>query len=361
MSCEQMQIAFYKSKDVLLTMKNNSTDKMQRKIQLNPLFILLIFAMSSCGAGAKKPQGESEKVVSIPVFDTDSAYQYVEQQTLFGPRIPNSEAHRACREYIVSVLQKTGAKITEQSADLKAFDGTILKATNIIASFQPENPNRIILCAHWDSRPFADNDPNEKNWHTPILGANDGASGVGVLMEISRQLGLETAKSNKPNSGIDIILFDAEDYGQPNFVKGNQDEDSWCLGTQYWAKNPHIPGYKAKYGILLDMVGGKAPNFQWDYYSSQYAPQVLQAVWEKAASLGYGNFFKPAQGGAITDDHLYINKLANIPCIDIIDYDPDSKTGFVPYWHTLDDTMKNIDKPSLKAVGETLLNMVYAE
>jgi hypothetical protein len=329
--------------------------------QFHPLFILIIFVMSSCGAGAKKAEEKTEKVVSIPVFNADSAYHYVESQTFFGPRVPNTEAHRACRKYIVSNLQKTGATITEQSADLKTFDGTILKATNIIASFQPENPKRIILCAHWDSRPWADNDSNKKNWHTPISGANDGASGVGVLMEIARQLGIEATKGNKTQAGIDIILFDAEDVGEPNFYEGIKNEDNWCLGTQYWAKNPHTPGYKAEYGILLDMVGGKAPNFQWDYYSNKYAPQILQAVWEKAAALGYGNYFKAAQGGAITDDHVYINKLANIPCIDIIDYDPDSKTGFVPYWHTLDDTMKNIDKTTLKVVGETLLNMVYAD
>lgn len=333
---------------------------MQNKIQAQAFFILLIFLMSSCGAGAKK-QGQAEKATSIPVFNADSAYRYVEAQTLFGPRVPNSEAHNACKKYMVASLQKTGATITEQSADLMAFDGKILKSTNIIASFQPENPNRILLCAHWDSRPWADNDSNEKNWHTPISGANDGASGVGILIEIARQIGIETAKGNLPKSGVDLILFDAEDYGTPNFYKGAQNEDSWCLGTQYWAKNPHTPGYKAKYGILLDMVGGKAPNFQWDFYSKKYAPQVLQAVWEKAAALGYNNYFRPVEGGAITDDHLYINRLANIPCIDIIDYDPDGKTGFVPYWHTLDDTMRNIDKTTLKVVGEILLNMVYSE
>ena len=327
----------------------------------NSLFILLVFILSSCGAGAKKNQEKASTMVSIPVFNADSAYKYVEAQTLFGPRVPNTEAHVACRKYIVSCMQKTGAKIVEQNADLKAFDGTILKSTNIIASFQPENPNRILLCAHWDSRPWADNDSDKKNWHKPILGANDGASGVGVLMEVARQLGLEISKKNQSKMGIDIIFFDSEDYGEPKFFKGVQNEDNWCLGTQYWAKNPHTPGYKANYGILLDMVGGKAPNFQWDYYSGKFASQILQNVWEKAATLGYNSYFKAIQGGAITDDHLYINKLANIPCIDIIDFDPNSTTGFVPYWHTLNDTMKNIDKTSLKAVGETLLNMVYSE
>jgi hypothetical protein len=325
------------------------------------LFILLVFGLTSCGAGVKKNQVEASKSVSIPIFDADSAYRYVKMQTLFGPRVPNTEAHAACKKYIVSILQKTGAKVIEQSADLKAFDGTILKSTNIIASFQPKKANRVLLCAHWDSRPWADNDSNEKNWHTPILGANDGASGVGVLMEIARQIGLETTKNNKSNMGIDIILFDSEDYGEPKFFKGVENDDSWCLGTQYWAKNPHTPGYKAEYGILLDMVGGKAPNFSCEYFSYKYAKQIQEAVWEKAEVLGYSNYFVQTKGGAITDDHLYVNRDANIPCIDIIDCDPNSKSGFVPYWHTLDDTMKNIDKTTLKAVGETLLNMIYSE
>jgi len=326
------------------------------------LSLLLLFTMTSCGAGAKKDQAQPAlKAVSIPAFNADSAYYYVEAQTLFGPRVPNSKAHEACKEYLASYLRNTGAKVIEQSAKLKAYDGTILGATNIIASFQPENKNRILLCAHWDSRPWADNDPDEKNWHTPILGANDGASGVGVLMEIARQLGLETAKKNQPKIGIDIIFFDAEDCGTPKFFKGKDDEESWCLGTQYWAQNPHVPGYNAEYGILLDMVGGKAPNFLYEYFSYKHAAQVLQLVWEKAASLGYNTYFKQENGGAVTDDHLYINKMIHIPCIDVIDFDPSSKSGFVPAWHTLDDTMKNIDKTTLKAVGETLLNVIYTE
>lgn len=333
---------------------------MYKLLPFQSLFIILLFTTTSCGAGAKKNQAKASKAVTIPAFDADSAFHYVEAQTLFGPRVPNSIAHESCKDYLASYLRKTGAKVIEQAANLKAYDGTILKATNIIASFQPENKNRILLCAHWDSRPWADNDPDEKNWHTPIMGANDGASGVGVLMEIARQIGLESSKKNEPKVGIDIILFDAEDCGTPKFHQGKDNEESWCLGTQYWAQNLHTLGYNPQFGILLDMVGGKAPNFVYEYISYKYASQVLQMVWEKAASLGYNTYFKQENGGAITDDHLYINKMTNIPCIDIIDLDPSSQTGFVPAWHTLDDTMKNIDKTTLKAVGETLLNVIYA-
>jgi len=335
---------------------------MQKQFKIHALFIFLLFLMTSCGARIIKAPEESEVKVTVPSFDTDSAFKYIEEQTIFGPRVPNTKAHELCREYLVSSMKKFGAKVFEQKADLKAWDGSILKSTNIIASFQTENPNRVLLCAHWDSRPWADNDPDKSNWHKPIIGANDGASGVGVLMEIARKLGIETAKKgNLPNVGIDIIFFDSEDYGTPQFSSAKDNDDNWCLGTQYWAKNPHVKGYKAKYGILLDMVGGKAATFKWDYFSGNYAQQILQQTWEKAASLGYNGYFKSEQGGAITDDHVFINKLAKIPCIDIIDYDPDSKSGFLPYWHTLDDTMKNIDKSTLKAVGETLIQLIYSE
>jgi hypothetical protein len=333
---------------------------MQNRLSNYSFFLLISFIMTSCGAGAKKASQKMETSTPLFAFDSDSAYKYVESQTLFGPRVLNTKAHSDCKDLLVKSMNAFGAQVTEQAAVLTSWDGTKLNATNIIASYQPEKVKRILLCAHWDSRPWADNDPNPANWHTPILGANDGASGVGVLMEIGRQIQLETAKGNLPDYGVDIVFFDAEDLGTPEFYKGEKNEDSWCLGTQYWAKNAKKNGYKAEFGILLDMVGGQAANFQWDYYSYKYAAQTLQNVWEKAASLGHNNYFIPSEGGSITDDHLYVNSIAGIPCIDIIDFNPSNDTGFVSYWHTLDDTMKNIDKNTLKAVGETLMHVVYS-
>lgn len=325
------------------------------------IFVLLIgaFSILSCGAGSKKEGLKVETTTADPSFDADSSYRYVEKQTLFGPRVPNTKSHAACRSYLAETMEAFGAKITLQDCEPTSWDGTKVKATNIIASYQPEKSRRILLCAHWDSRPWADQDADPTKWHTPIDGANDGASGVGVLMEIGRQLQIEAAKGNVPAYGVDIVFLDAEDMGTPKFSKKTDDEDSWCLGTQHWASEAKKSGYRAEFGILLDMVGGKAPNFMWDYYSRQYAPQVLQKVWATAASLGYNTQFVPSDGGAITDDHLYINRLAGIPCIDIIDYDPKSGTGFVPYWHTTGDTMKNIDKNSLNMVGKTLLKVLF--
>ncbi|MDP4277811.1 MAG: M28 family peptidase, partial [Bacteroidota bacterium] len=297
--------------------------------------------LCSCGSGSKKAEAATaENTAEAPAFVADSAWKYTEAQTLFGPRVPNTDAHEACRTYLVNTLKQFGATVTEQQANLKAYDGTVLKSTNIIASFQPEKTARILLCAHWDSRPWADQDPNPSNFKKPVMGANDGASGVGVLMEIARLLGKEGAETS-PSVGVDIVLFDSEDYGCPTFYKGPDDDKSWCLGTQYWAKNPHTPGYKAKYGILLDMVGGKAPTFYWDYYTMKYASDVAKKVWDVAANLGYSNMFVPGEGAAITDDHVFVNQLANIPCIDIIDCDPSSQNPFVEYWHTTYDTMAN--------------------
>ena len=212
-----------------------------------------------------------------------------------------------------------------------------------------------MLFAHWDSRPWSDHDPDPANYNTPVLGANDGASGVGVLLEIARQLG-QTA----PEVGVDIIFFDAEDYGAPETFTGNS-EDSWCLGSQYWARNPHKSGYKANYGILLDMVGAPGATFYKEQISMHYAAHIVKKVWDKAQSLGFSQYFINEELGAITDDHLYINRITGIPSIDIIQYDKYSSKGFGHYWHTINDTMENIDKSTLHAVGTTVMHVVYSE
>jgi hypothetical protein len=295
----------------------------------------------------------AEKRPQTPVFNQDSAYAYVEHQVRFGPRVPNSEAHKACARYLAAELERFGAKIYVQETVLTAYNGDRLQINNIIGVFNPGKPKRIMLFAHWDSRPYSDRDPNEKNHHTPVDGADDGASGVGILLEIARLTG-----QYEPNSGIDIIFFDAEDYGTPAFVKEDK-PDTWCLGSQFWAKNPHVPGYRAEYGILLDMVGARGATFLKEYTSVQYAAPIVEKVWSTARNLGYGKFFINANGGSIIDDHQYVIKGRNIPCIDIINYDSATEHGFGAYWHTRDDTMDNIDRETLKAVGQTLLEVIY--
>ncbi len=321
---------------------------------------LCFFSLFSCQSTAKKTVEPQPSNLEVPAFSGDSAWQYVKEQTLFGPRVPNTAAHKACREYLVNTLTTFGAAVTTQTASLTAFDGTTLQATNIIGSFLPDKTSRILLCAHWDSRPWADYDPDPANHKKPVMGANDGASGVGVLLEIARVLGQALA-DQQPTVGVDIVLFDAEDYGTPTWYEGVHTESSWGLGSQYWAKTAKANGYTAKFGILLDMVGDTNPLFLWEQYSLQFAQSVVGKVWSTAASLGYNNLFQPRRGGAVTDDHLFVYRLTGIPCINIIDFDPTRIHGFVDYWHTLYDTLDKIDPRTLEAVGATVLHVIYAE
>jgi len=319
------------------------------------LFSLLLFVSCQSNEQSTSSQKqETQDLIKNPFYNADSAYVFVANQVAFGPRVPNTDAHKKCGDYMVATLQRFGAEVTEQRVQLKAYNNTILDARNIIGSFNPEQKTRIFLCAHWDSRPYSDNDTDSANYHTPVQGANDGASGVGVLLELARLM-----QQVPPTIGVDIILFDAEDYGRPSFDKSADIGDSFCLGSQYWSRNPHKEGYKPKYGILLDMVGGKNPTFLQEYFSMLYAPDVVKMVWKKAHQLGYQDYFISQPGNPVIDDHYYINKIANIPCIDIIHYS--NQTGFVDTWHTIYDTMENIDKTTLGVVGRVVTAVVYSD
>lgn len=329
----------------------------------NCLYIPLLLLIISIAACSNKKESTNESVakkpevkVNVPTFNADSAYQYIQAQADFGPRVPNTDAHKACGEYLAQTLEAFGAKVYNQYADLIAYDNTILKARNIIGAYNPDSRRRVLLCAHWDSRPYADADPNEKNHRKPILGVNDGASGVGVLLEIARQL-----QKQAPTIGIDIIFFDAEDYGIPTFYKGNYKPHSWCLGSQYWGRVPHVANYNARYGILLDMVGGKNSAFYQEPYSKRTASKQVKKIWDTAHKLGFGPLFPKREGNEVTDDHVYVHEYGKIPCVDIINFDPKSDSGFGDFWHTMNDDMDIIDKGTLKAVGQTVLEVIYNE
>jgi len=319
---------------------------------------LLFFGCNSKKSGntTKENTAKATRNVVVPVFNQDSAYQYIARQVAFGPRVPNTAEHAACASYLAGELKRFGADVIVQEADVVAFDNTVLKAKNIIGQYNIDNPKRVLLCAHWDTRPFADYDSDPSKRNEPIDGANDGASGVGVLLEIARQI-----QQTQPAIGIDIIFFDAEDYGQPAHIQMPQKEDTWCLGSQYWGANPHVDDYRAKYGILLDMVGAPDAYFFQEEHSMSYEPDLVNTIWDIAADLGYGYHFKKEIGGWITDDHVYVTNLRNFPCIDIIQYNPQSRLGFGDYWHTHNDTMENINKNTLKAVGQTVLEVIYRE
>jgi len=227
---------------------------------------------------------------------------------------------------------------------------------NIIGSYRPEKAKRVLLFAHWDTRPWADREADPDKQEQPILGADDGASGVGVLLEIARQLQQKPA-----DVGVDIVFFDLEDSGQPVFDARIVPGEWWCLGSDYWAKNPHVPDYKAAYGILLDMVGAPDATFMKEGYSVKYAANVVEKIWRTAANLGYGQFFISRDNGYVTDDHLPVNKNHRAPAVDIINIKDDTPTGFASHWHTLDDNMDVINRGTLKVVGQTVMEVIYSE
>ncbi len=308
----------------------------------------VLFLMMSCGAGkAEKADAgvdtaDTMKTADITVsFNADSAYAYVARQVAFGPRVPNTEAHRLAGDWMTSELKRHGAEVYEQKMDLRAFDGTLLQARNIFAQYNPEAEDRTLLLAHYDCRPWADEDSDLEKRKNPVDGANDGASGVGVLLEIARQLSMEN-----PQNGVDILFVDAEDWGT------ERNDESWAMGTRYFVGNPVIHGYSPSRVIVADMVGGKGAKFHVEYFSQQSAPQLVSELWNIAESSGYGGYFPRQYGGAVTDDHVEFIK-AGVPAVDIIEYHPES--GFNPNWHTSSDTLDNIDKNTLEAVGETIL------
>ena len=308
----------------------------------------------------ESPPVQQKASLPAPDFQPDSAYAFIAQQVAIGPRVPNTSAHEACKNFLVDKLTAFGAEVQLQEFEAKAFDGTTLPLSNIIASFYPEQRKRILLAAHWDTRPFADKDTERTD--QPIAGANDGGSGVGVLLEVARAL---QRADTVPRVGIDIILFDGEDYGEPEGPKTARAESTnkvwWCLGSQYWSENKHESNYSAYYGILLDMVGAEEATFYQEGVSERVAPSIVKKIWNTAQRLGFGSYFVAKESPEIVDDHVYVNYNGKIPMVDIVEYEPTSQSYFADYHHTHADDMDIISRETLEAVGETVLHVVYGE
>jgi len=315
---------------------------------------LLIIGCSSEPEQKTKLVSKPKVKIEVPTFNSDSAYAFVAKQVSFGPRVISSKGWERCAMWLEKKFKTYTPTVIVQEAPITTYDGKNHTLKNIIASFSTEKNNRVALFAHWDSRHIADHDSENQN--KPILGANDGGSGVGVLIEMARQFSIKN-----PKIGVDIILFDAEDYGQPENSGFPVMQNSWCLGSQYWSKNPHKQNYFAQYGILLDMVGAKDATFRHEQISFYYGANILQKVWRKASRLGFGNHFVFENANQILDDHYYVNTITGIPTIDIIEYDPATESNFNQHWHTHKDDMDNIDKSTLNAVGKTLLEVIYTE
>lgn len=324
------------------------------------IFLGIVFLASCSGKRENNVENDApERVVNVPRASGDSAFFFVKKQVDFGPRVPNTKSHRQAGDYFVGQLKKYGAQVIEQNFEALSYDNQKLQLRNIIASYYPEKTKRILLAAHWDTRPFADHDKEKPN--APMDGANDGGSGVGVLLEVARVLSHNTA----PDVGVDIILFDGEDWGEPDGTQSASTLPSgykewWCLGSQYWSMHKHKSNYAAYYGIALDMVGSTGAKFFREGTSLEYAPTIVDKVWKRAAKLGYSGVFVQTNVPAITDDHLFVNQMGKIPMVDIVHYDP-SHGFFGDYHHTTKDNMSIISNETLRIVTDVVLNVVYYE
>ncbi len=340
---------------------------MHQPYKLLTLLVLLFF-ISSCQTDATEQKTDDttevvgttppveKKNVRIPAVNADSAYWFVHSQLEFGPRVPNSSGHQKCKEWIVAKLKSYGVEVIEQNFNVEDYTGKELNATNIIGRINPEMSHRVLLAAHWDTRFMADQDMGRIE--DPIMGADDGASGVAGLLEIAR-----TIQENPIEMGVDLVFFDVEDQGESQGLL-----ETWCMGSQYWANNPHVPGYTASFGILLDMIGAKGALFQkenvegvHDAAKVQKIHRLYNRVWSLAASMKKDKYFMNRFSTAVTDDHYFVNKLTDITMIDIINRPIQSETGFAPYWHTHNDAFPIIDKNTLGAVLQVVAAVIYKE
>lgn len=331
---------------------------------LSIAFALPVALLSCSNSGAKTlhddidtvPVTEKEpKIISAPKneasFNVDSAMAFLKVQTDFGPRVPGSAAHTAAGNYLVSTLRRFGATVTDRpTKTLNPETGKQVDVRNIFAQFHPDVADRMLVIAHYDTRPWADMEADASKHNRPIDGANDGASGVAVALELSRLASLMLPA----NKGLDILFVDMEDSGS----YGN--DDSWCLGSARWAEHdmPYTETYRPWFGVLLDMVGGKDAKFYREQFSDLYAAQYNDIVWETAAKAGHADRFVDRRGGAINDDHLSLLK-AGIPTVDIIEMRMDGEGGFNPTWHTLDDNFDNIDPATVAAVGDVMTKLIF--
>lgn len=318
-------------------------------IRSNTIFstvsILALLFISSCTQQQERsaqPQQQHTMQKLAPRFDGNRAFSYLKAQTDFGPRNPNSAAHRQCLLFLESELRKSAEKVELQRFNHAGY-GENLSLANVFAQFNRTASRRVLLVAHWDSRPRAEEDADPAKRDLPIIGANDGASGVAVLLEFARMM-----KENPPPIGVDILLTDGEDYGDSR-KDGNT--DLYFLGARHFARTKD-PMYNPQYGILLDMVGDRDLQLPLEQNSMRFAPQLMDIVWSAAEEAGATQFIR-IPGEAVSDDHLPLNEVG-IPTIDIIDFQ-------YPHWHTHQDTPDKCSPESLEAVGSVLSLVIYSK
>ncbi len=344
-----------KAIDVIKNRKSGKTAS--ASFHFFPLALLLFGLLAGCKQGGPQRQDAAPSVnvdqVAIPAFSADSALSFVASQVAFGNRIPGSQPWKECAAWIEGRMRQWCDTVMVQPFSSPLWDGSVAPGRNIIASLNPQAAKRVLLAAHWDSRRWADHDPDEANHKSPVPGANDGASGVGLLMEMARVM-----CKMRPSVGVDFVFFDVEDQGQPEWAE-KYEENSWCKGSQYWGHNLHVPYYSAVYGILFDMVGTKNPRFTKEQVSRTYAPGLTDKLWNMASVLGYGQVFVAQNTDPILDDHLYVNQLAGIPMVDIVQNN--GTTSFFEHWHTVHDDLDAVDPRTLQLVATVVMKTIYAD
>jgi glutaminyl-peptide cyclotransferase len=316
------------------------------------LLVVCVLLMLGCAKEGRRPQSEAPGTqagtvssIVVPAFSGREAFRFLSAQTDLGPRNPGSKGHERCLAYLEETLVRLADTVRLQPFSHPGYEGTTLQLTNVIASFKPESPARILLCAHWDTRPRADRDQNPRRRDEPIIGANDGASGVAVLLQLATLL-----TAYPPSIGVDILLFDGEDYGREG------DTGNYLLGSRHFASTASRTSVP-RFGILLDMVGDAALEIPREGYSVRYAPDIVNTIWSTARGLGITEFVDYL-GAEIIDDHLPLNEVG-IRTVNIIDFDYPDPTH--RYWHTHDDTPDKCSPESLEAVGTVVTNVVYNE
>jgi glutaminyl-peptide cyclotransferase len=323
---------------------------MKRIFYFVTMLLSIVMIVVACKKDKKEVQsssGQQKKQYNIPAFNGDSAFVFVKKQVDFGPRVPGTEAHKKAQQWFIEKFRSYGAEVEVQKFDANFVLGFSAKSANIIASFNPGKTKKILIAAHYDSRKIAEKDPDPKKKNLPIDGADDGASGVGVIFELARIL-----KDNPLDMSVDFVLFDAEDNGNET------SDESWCLGSQYWSKNAKSDGYKADFGVLLDLVGAKGAVFPKEYVSKMYAAELQTTIWNLAANMGYGDLFADIERGSVNDDHLYVNRDAGIAMVDIISM-PDPNGGFGSHHHTHSDNINIIDVNNLRRTGQVVTALMY--
>jgi len=287
------------------------------------------FAAASAGCGASTP----------PAGSVDSAMVHVERQVSYGPRVPGTPARDHAARYLAHTLERYGARVSVQSFEIDdPYATRRLQLYNVIASFEPKRTRRILLCAHYDSRPWADQEPDSLLWTSPIPGAVDGATGVGALLEIARLVGMRSPDQ----IGVDVVLFDGEDYGK------HKDIDHYLLGSKYFVA--HLEGYRPSCAILLDMVGGKGTRVRREQFSKEHASAWTDYVFARAGALNL-DYFEAVEGPPMFDDHVPFLQ-AGIPIVDLFGYD-------YAAWHRLADDLTQVDPAKLSQVITLLRDIVY--